>query len=124
MRKIYLIIMIMAIISCKSASLPAAQKTLESMVAEKLGEYAVVQKNKDASFALCTKENTATLSVSYMIIKLNDLTIVEEGNTARASFVWIDIYKIEITEIPGMVKKDNQRIEGKIIDVTKHITKL
>lgn len=124
MRKIYLIIMIMAIISCKPASLPAAQKTLESMVAEKLGEYAVVQKNKDASFALCTKENTATLSVSYVIIKLNDLTIVEEGNTARASFVWIDIYKIEITEIPGMVKKDNQRIEGKIIDVTKYITKL
>lgn len=124
MRKIYLIIMIMAINSCKPASLPAAQKTLEAIVAEKLGEYAVVQKNKDASFALCTKENTATLSVSYMIIKLNDLTIVEEGNTARASFVWIDIYKIEITEIPGMVKKDNQRIEGKIIDVTKYITKL
>jgi hypothetical protein len=59
-----------------------------------------------------------------MIVKLNDLTIVEEGNTARASFVWIDIYKIEISEIPGMVKKDNQRIEGKIIDVSKHITKL
>jgi hypothetical protein len=124
MRKIYLIIMIMAIISCKPASLPTAQKTLASMVTDKLGENAVVQKNKDASFALCTKENITTLSVSYMIVKLNDLSIVEEGNTARASFVWIDTYKIEISEIPGMVKKDNQRIEGKIIDVSKHITKL
>lgn len=124
MRKINLIIMIMAIVSCKSASLPTTQKTLASLVAGKLGENAFVQKNKDATFALCTKENTSTLSVSYIIVKLNDLTVVEEGNTARASFAWIDTYKIEIKEIPGMVKKEQEKIPGKIIDVTKYITKL
>lgn len=120
----YLIITMMVIISCKSASLPTVQKTLPALVAEKLGENAIIQKNKDVTFALCTKENTSTLSVSYIIVKLSDLTIVEEGNTARASFVWIDTYKIEIREIPGMVKKEHENIQGKIIDVTKYITRL
>jgi hypothetical protein len=124
MRKINLIIMMMIIISCKSASLPTAPKTLSTLVAERLGENATVQKNKDATFALGTKENTSSLSVSYIIVKLNDLTIVEEGNTARASFVWINTYKIEIREIPGLVKKEQEKIQGKIIDVTKYITKL
>ena len=124
MRKINLIILMMVIISCQSASLPTAQQTLSTLVVEKLGENATVQKNKDATFALCTKENISMLSVSYIIVKLNDLTIVEEGNTARASFAWIDTYKIEIRETPGMVKKEQEKIQGKIIDVTKYITKL
>ncbi len=124
MRKINLIIMMMIIISCKSASLPTVQKTLSTLVAEKLGENATVQNNEDGTFTLCMKENTSTLSVSYIIVKLNDLTIVEEGNTARASFAWIDTYKIEIREIPGMVKKGDQHTPGKIIDVTRYTTKL
>jgi len=114
----------MVIVSCKSVSVTNQHKTLESAVAEKLGEGAIVQKNKDTTFALCTKENSSTLSVSYIIIKLSDITIVEEGNSTRASFSWIDTYTIEIKEIPGMVKKNDQHIEGKIIDVSKYTTKL
>ncbi len=117
--------LIILVTSCKTVTLPTTQvKSLESIVAEKLGSNAVIQKNKDATFALCTKENESTLSVSYLIIRLNDLAIVETDNTSRASFSWIDTFKIEIKTIPGMVKKDEQNIEGKIIDVTKYITKL
>lgn len=75
-------------------------------------------------FALCTKENSSTLSVSYIIIKLSDLTVVEEGNTPRATFVWIETYKAEIREIPNMTKKVDQPTKGKIIDVTKYMNKL
>lgn len=125
MRKINLILLMLIIISCKSAGLTTVQsKTLESIVAEKLGENAIVQKNKDATFALCLKENPSTLSVSYLIVRLHDLTIVEKDNTPRASFSWIDTYKIEVKTVPGIVKKNDPSIEAKIIDVTKYIVKL
>jgi len=117
--------LIIALVSCKSVTVPASQnKTLESIVAEKLGENALTQKNKDAMFALCTKENPSTLSVSYLIIKLNDLTVVEQGSASQASFSWINTYQIEIRTIPGIVKKEAQAWEVKIIDVTKYMNKL
>lgn len=125
MRNLNLIFLIMLIFSCKSSSLPANQnKTLESVVAETLGEGAVIQKNKDATFALCTKENLSTRSVSYLIVRLSDLVIVEKDNVSRASFTWIDNYKIEVKTIPGIVKKDEQSVPRKVIDVTKYMVKL
>jgi len=124
MRKIHLIALIILIASCKSATVTGVStKTLESMVAENLGENAVVQKNKDATFALCFKENLSTLSVSYIIVRLNDLTVVERDKTAQASFSWVDNYKIEMKTIPGMVSKDEQSMVVKVIDVTKYIIK-
>lgn len=124
MRALHLILMIMVIVSCTSASLPAAQKTLSMVVEEKLGDDAMVQQNKDTTFALATKENPSTLSVSYIIVRLRDLSIVEEGNSPRASFSWVDTYKIEIKETPGIVKKGDENRPGKFIDVTKYITRL
>lgn len=125
MRKIHLIVLIILIVSCKSASVTGVPaQTLETIVAENLGEDAVVQKNKDTSFALCFKENFSTLSVSYIIVRLNDLTIVEQDKTAQASFSWVDNYKVEIKTIPGMVKKEDQSTAVKVIDLTKYIIKL
>lgn len=125
MRKFNLIILIILMSSCKSANHAGQQtKTLESIVSEKLGENAIVQKNKDATFALCYKENTSTLSVSYLIVRLNDLTIVEQDNTSQASLTWVDSYKVEVRTTPGMVRKDEQSIPAKVIDVTKYIVKL
>jgi histone deacetylase complex regulatory component SIN3 len=125
MRKIPLIVLIILIVSCKSASVTGVPaQTLETIVAENLGEDAVVQKNKDNSFALCFKENFSTLSVSYIIVRLNDLTIVEQDKTAQASFSWVDNYKVEIKTIAGMVKKEDQSTAVKVIDLTKYIIKL
>jgi histone deacetylase complex regulatory component SIN3 len=125
MRKFTLIILIILLSSCKSANLSGMQnKTLESMVLQKLGEDAIVQKNKDATFALCYKKNMTTLSVSYLIIRLNDLTIVEQDNTVQASLAWVDTYKVEVRTTPGIVQKDEQSIPAKVIDVTKYRVKL
>lgn len=125
MRKINLIALIILIASCKSApGTGVPSKTLESIVAENLGENAVVQKNKDASFALCVKENLSTLSFSYIIVRLNDLAIVEQDKTSQASFSWVDHYKIEIKTISGMMRKDEQSTVVKVIDLTKYIVKL
>lgn len=125
MRKISLIFLIMVAISCKTSTITSGQiETLESLVAEKLGENTLIQKNKDATFALCTRENTTTRSVSFIIVRLHDLAIVEQDTIQQASFSWMDSYKIEIKITPGIVRKENQPMEGKIIDVTKYIVKL
>jgi len=125
MRIINLILLIMIIVSCKPVGSTSSQsKTLESMVAEILGEDAIIEKNKDSRFALCIKENLSTLSVSYMIVRLNDLVIVEQDNISRASFSWIDSYKIEVKFTPGIIRKDEQTIPAKVIDVSKYIAKL
>lgn len=124
MRKIHLIALIILIASCKSASVTGVPtKTLESIVAENLGENAVVQENKDATFALCFKENPSTLSVSYIIVRLNDLTVVEQDKTAQTSFSWVDNYKIEMKTIAGMVHKNEQSTVVRVIDLTKYIIK-
>ncbi len=94
------------------------------MVAQKLGDDVVIQNNKDATFALCTKQQSSTLSVSYIIIRLSDLTVVEEDTIPGATLLWSDTYQVEIREIPGMIKKDDQPIKINFIDVTKHISKL
>jgi hypothetical protein len=125
MSKINLILAIILISSCKAATITARQsESLESVVVEKLGADAVIKKNKDTTFALCTKENPSTQSVSYLVIRLSDLTIVVQNKTSPASFLWIDTYLIEIKEIPGIVKKEEQNRDGKIIDVTKYIVQL
>jgi len=125
MRIINLILLIMIIVSCKSVSSTTTLfKTLDSLVVEKLGEDARIEKNKDSSFALCLKENLPTHSVSYIIVRLNDLVIVEQDNTSSASFAWIDQYKIEVKFIPGMIRKDEQIMPARVIDVSKYMVKL
>jgi hypothetical protein len=125
MIKHWMIFLIMVTVSCKSVSSTSVQtKTIESVVAEKLGESAVIQKNKEASFALCTRENPSTLSVTWIIIRLNDMTIVEQDTTSPASFSWIDNYKIEVKFTPGIVMKVEQSLPVKVIDVTKYNTRL
>jgi len=120
-----MILLIMINVSCKSLSSTSTQiKTMESLVTEKLGADAIIKKNKDSTFALCIKENLSTYSVSYMIVRLHDLVIVEQDHTARASMAWIDRYKIEVKLISGMVRKDEQIIPAKVIDVSKYLVKL
>lgn len=119
-----MIVLMILLASCKAAPVAGvAIKNLETIVAENLGENAVIQKNRDATFALCLKENPSTLSVSYIIVRLNDLTVVEQDKTAHASFSWIDNYKIEVKTIPGMVSKDEHSTVVKVIDLTKYIVK-
>ncbi len=115
--------LLILLFSCKSPASTGGQITLESVVAEKLGPTAVIKKNSDLTFALCSKENLSTLSVSYLIVRLSDLAIVEQDNVHQSTLSWIDTYKIEIKTIPGIIKKDEPPLRGKIIDITKHTTK-
>ncbi len=117
------ILLLILLVSCKSPAITSEQVTLESIVAEKLGENAVIKKNSDLTFALCSKENRSTLSVAYLIIRLSDLAVVEQDNVHQSSVSWIDTYKAEIKTIPGIIKKDEPPLRGKIVDVTKHTTK-
>ena len=117
---------IIAIVSCQSASLPVVvqDKTLETIVVKKLGEGAFIEKNKNATFALGIKEVHPTLSAHYIIVRLSDLTVVEEDHVSRSSFGWTGTYILEIKAIPGMVRKNEEPSRAKIIDLTKYIVKL
>jgi hypothetical protein len=125
MIKCWMIFLIMITVACKPVRSTSVQtKTIESVIGERPGESVVIQKNKDASFALCIRENPSTLSVTYTIVRLNDMTIVEQDTTSPASFSWIDNFKIEVKFIPGIVMKDEQSLPVKVIDVTKYNARL
>lgn len=118
-------VVMLAVVSCRSASLPEGQqKTLESITLKKLGPGAVIEKNTNATFALCIKEVHPTLSASYIIVRLSDLAVVEEDHISRSSFTWTNTYTLEIKAIPGMVRKTEEAAHGKIIDLTQYILKL
>jgi len=116
---------IIAVVSCQSASLPVVQtNTLETIVQEKLGEGAFIEKNKNGVFALCIKEVHPTLSAHYIIVRLSDLTVVKEDHVSRTSFAWTGTYILELKAIPGMVRKHEEATRAKIIDLTPYVIKL
>lgn len=100
------------------------KKTLETIVMERLGTHATIEKNKNQTFALAYQENHSTQAMSYLVIRLSDLKIVEEATRARIILSWMDTYKIKISITPGILRKDEPINEPEIIDVTKYIIKL
>jgi hypothetical protein len=118
-------VFIVLVSSCKPVvTLPVNSKTLASIVMDLLGNDAIIKKNNDQSFALSYKANDTLHSVTYLVIRLSDLKIVEQDTLAPATLAWVDTYKIQVRVISGVIRKEGSLSEPKIIDVTKHFVKL
>lgn len=122
--KLLLMLALIVLSACKSTVQGgSSDTTLNSLAKSKLGDEVVINKNSNETFALCFKQNNTINSITYLIVRLSDLQVVEQNTIPNASFKWIDTYQVEIKEIPGIVMKDETDSNRKIIDVTHFIIK-
>jgi hypothetical protein len=122
MQRIVFSLLFIIAIACKSATPVSEQiQSLEAWVKNNLGEDITIQKNANATFALCVQETAGTKSTAYYIVRISDFKIVERDTLQPASLSWLDNQRIEIKFIPGIVTKDESTIPSKIIDISKYI---
>jgi hypothetical protein len=121
MHRLIIGILLTIAFACKSGT-PASsqQQSIESWTQKNLGADITILKNQSNSFALCTKENSSLQTVTYYLVRISDFEIVERDNIQPATITWLDNQHIEIKFTPGIIKRDEQNIPIKIIDITKY----
>jgi hypothetical protein len=111
-------------LQCRIQQAPAGPDKLEVLCQNRLGADAMIEKNKTATFALGKKasESGSIQQVQFIVIRLADLQVVEEGSVSLAEVVWTGDYEISIQDIPGQVKlnRDENSFVRKI-DLKKYI---
>jgi hypothetical protein len=110
-------------VGCKSTTLSGQKQPMEQLVAQQLGTDATIEKNKDQSFALGVKDDLSNQSTTYVIVRISDNFIVEQGKTQKATVYWIDNFRVGVRLVPGTVQKETALVTEKVIDLTKYITK-
>jgi hypothetical protein len=122
MRLIILAIVI-TISSCTpTATIGSQNNAIEALAQAKLGGNAVIINNKDNTFTLCYKELPGQ-SISYLIVRLSDTKLVVEDKVSPTSSIsWRDNFHVEIKIIPGTIKKTEEEVTSKIIDVSTYLT--
>lgn len=117
------LLLIITGVGCKSTTLSGQKQPVEQLIAQQLGVDAVIEKNTDKTFALGVKDDPVILSTAYVIIRVSDNTIVEQGKTQKAAVYWIDNFRVGIRLVPGTVQKETVHVAEKVIDLTKYITR-
>jgi hypothetical protein len=110
--------------ACKIPGIPRETGSLQSIVNKNLGKDATIIYNEDNSLALCVHDNPKNNSTQYMVIKLENLSILEEDKVQRASLKWINNYQVQLQIVPGIIGKE-EKLDGiKIIDLSKYFNRL
>jgi hypothetical protein len=120
MHRFLLSVFLVITFACKSALPGAQQPSLENWVIQNLGSGFNIQKNSAGTFAICSKDDPATLSTAYYIVRTSDFKVVEKDKIQRALLYWLDDMRVELKFTPGMIKKEDEPMPSKIIDLNKY----
>lgn len=98
---------------------------LESQVASKIGADADVSKNNNETFVLYTKktvdESSQMMQLKFLIVRLLDKRIVEEGSITMGQMEWRGNYQLQISPLEGQVGLPRQgQSELKTIDLNRY----
>ena len=98
---------------------------LEVLIERRLGKNVLTSTNKDGSFMLCQKEtengSNQVMSLRFLIIRLYDRRIVEEGSATMAGADWSGDFEVEIFQAPGQAQLDRgQNSTTRKIDLRKY----
>lgn len=98
------LILVLAFSSCRSAK----DSSLQKLVSGKL-ENATLEYNTSKDHVLCFEDavNSASGVIKFMIVRVNDQSVIEEGNFRPGYIKWINDNEIEIRSLPGFLKDDN-----------------
>jgi hypothetical protein len=114
---------ILFLMGCRTPTLSQQEGSISQLATLQLGGEPIITQNRENSFSLAVKDDPATQSTSYIVIRHADKKIVEEGKLQKASLYWIDNLHIGIRITPGIVQKEESAIAEQIIDLTKYITR-
>lgn len=97
-----------------SNSTQANEDKYKAIATDKFGEDVTFATNDPKSFVLCTSEVKGTVhqprnTLSYMMIRLVDNTIVLEDKLDGATVNWYSETEIEVYRTPGIMRDDQTR---------------
>ena len=115
-------------IGCRPAPQKAelAKSPLDALIESKLGAGSVATKNRNGSFTLCQieKENPSnnTTTVHFIIIRMYDQKVVEEGTVTMGAVEWTGEYEVQVSHKPGQVELErNSNTTVRKIDLLRYL---
>lgn len=113
MKKSIPALLLLIIFSCKAQQ----QNHTLQVISEKIGDNAIIDYNRDRSFALVQEKFTiiqdAEYTSSYLIIRISDNKIIKEGKVVHGYIKWINDDVIEVFEMPGVIKDGQEEDDFK-----------
>ena len=103
--------------------------TLEKTVKSKLGKEFSEEYNQSRTFILYKQEENPEKigePLKYLVVRVSDTTIVQEGYFTRGYVKWIDNKTIEVLNLPGKVEQDEYMDKFKkqiVVDETSPVIK-
>lgn len=94
---------------------------VEELAKDKFGDDFNIFFNLKNDYVLCTSSPKTEIpnsrEVSYFIFDIIGNMLVEEKIIRNGSISWISDYEIKVTEIPGMIKKNENGEMGYILNL-------
>lgn len=107
----YLLIAV-AVLGCSSTTLPS-QQSLDAVAKSTLGSNYTTTYNESKQYALCQQKSSnndhALRSFKFIVVKLADNTITEQGSFKNGYAKWIDDKSIEVSS-SGVDEKRSTKI--------------
>ena len=99
---------------------------LDNLASQKIGNDATIERNNNQSFALCwnNKVNPSNSMpvLQFIIVRMSDHKVVEEGAVTMGSIKWISDYDVEISHAPDQVVLDRgTNTTTRTINVKKYL---
>jgi len=99
---------------------------LDNLAAQKVGKDATIERNNNQSFSLCwnNKVNPSNSMpvLQFIIVRMSDHKVVEEGAVTMGSIKWISDYEVEISHAPDQVVLDRgTNTTTRTINVRKYL---
>lgn len=94
---------------------------VEKLAKDKFGDNFNLIFNSKKDYVLCTNSPKTVIpnssEVSYFIFDILRNILVEEKTIRNGSISWISDYEIKVTEIPGIIKKNENGEMGYILNL-------
>ncbi|MBS1951031.1 MAG: hypothetical protein OJF59_002930 [Cytophagales bacterium] len=98
---VHLLLLLLVVFTTCCAANQSRKTDIQALAEKRLGKGVTIINNSSKTFALAYLSKDRT--VSYLVVKLDDNKIVEEGQT-NGSVEWSADLEIKVTSKPGMVK--------------------
>lgn len=102
--KVITILVITVIISCRSSN--PHGNSIEQFTSLRM-RSAEIDYNQSKDIALCYEKETNTAGLKkFEVIRVKDNLIIEEGSFRPGYIKWINNYEIELLDLPGALKEN------------------
>lgn len=118
------VLLVLLISQCRAVdSSPPSEKEFQKLVEENIGADYHTIPNESKTFLLCIQDiapiKTGTHYTRYLVIELKTNRIVEKGKYLNGHCLWLNDSSLEIVDMPGALKENQQPSDFKKIVILK-----